>query len=70
MIRMKQHALESLKMSTNMASTLCPKGIQNFAQQGSPKNCIHNLERTQAKGSTIVAKQPPLVQPQPTKQVN
>jgi hypothetical protein len=67
---MKQHALESLEMSTKMASTLCPKGIQHFAQQGCPNKCTHNLERTQAKGSTFVAKQPPLVQPQPTKQVN
>jgi hypothetical protein len=55
MIPMTQHALESLEMSTNMASTLCPKGIQHFAQQGSPKKCIHSLERTQAKGSTILA---------------
>jgi len=70
MIPMTQHALESLEMSTIMASTLCPKGIQHFAQQGSPKKCIHSLERTQAKGSTIVAKQPPLVQLQLTKQVN
>jgi hypothetical protein len=70
MIPTKQHALESLEMNTNMATTLCPKGIQHLAQQHSPKQCIHSLERTQAKGSTIVAKQPPLVQPQPTKQVN
>jgi hypothetical protein len=63
MIPMKQHALESLETNTNMASTLCPKGMQHFAQQGSPKKCIHSLKRTQAKGSILVAKQPPLVQP-------
>jgi hypothetical protein len=38
MISMKQHALKSLEMNTNMASTLCPKVYNTLPKKVAQKN--------------------------------